>query len=148
MTIFSHVNLLISDSSSQVSAALSAGKTLGPAATARVTLSLEPQSLAVYIIGGDRLANYNANLTVIASATDPDNTVDGFGKPYPFQFVWACDKRLSGAAAAALYQSDATNNYGQFLVFPPKSLPSSNDSYTFTVTVRTHLFLRIEQSRM
>ncbi|GAQ84648.1 hypothetical protein KFL_001990020 [Klebsormidium nitens] len=118
-----------------VSAALNLGKTLGPAATGRVTLSLEPQPLVVYILSGDRTGNYNANLTITASAADPDSIVDGNGIPYPFQYAWACDKRLSGAAAAALYQSDATNNYGQFLIFPAKSLPSSNDSYTFTVTV-------------
>ncbi|GAQ88514.1 filamin [Klebsormidium nitens] len=117
----------------QVSCAMKDGGVLGQASTAQVVLSLAPSPLSVSIAGGSRLLGTTQNLTLAASAADPDGSVDQNGTPFPFAYQWACNASLPAQAAAALFQSDAGNNFGQQLVIPAGGLPEG--VYGFTVQV-------------
>lgn len=86
-----------------------------------------------------------ANPLVLAvAAKDPDHSVDISGRPIPFQYVWSCAQTLPDAAAAALFENDAANNYGQQLVIPGGVLPDG--VYTFTVQVSYSNFLMCRQN--
>lgn len=117
----------------QVSCAMKDGGVLGQASTAQVVLSLAPSPLSVSIAGGSRLLDTTQNLTLAAAAADPDSSVDQNGAPFPFAYQWACNASLPAQAAAALFQADAGNNFGQQLVIPAGGLPDG--VYVFTVQV-------------
>lgn len=127
----------------QVSVAVIQGGSLGQASTGQVTLSLDPQPIAVSVSGGDRLANSAKDLTLLAVSKDPDNSADLYGTPYPFQYTWTCSQALPDGALNALYQADATNNFGQFLTIPGGTL--ADGVYHFFVSVS--LFFEISGSK-
>ncbi|GAQ86232.1 hypothetical protein KFL_002770090 [Klebsormidium nitens] len=116
----------------QVSVAIIQGGSLGQASTGQVTLSLTPQPITVSVSGGDRLANSAKDLTLLAVSKDPDNSADLYGTPYPFQYTWTCSQALPDGAVNALYQADATNNFGQFVTIPGGTL--ADGIYQFFVS--------------
>ncbi|GBG80819.1 hypothetical protein CBR_g31375 [Chara braunii] len=108
----------------------------GDSGRSSASIVMNASPLSVAIDGGEiRVVDARDPIVIKALASDPDDTRDILGAPFPLQYSWTVNTTLADDANYALYESNEKNNYGQILLLPPNALaPGTVHRVTVMVT--------------